>query len=254
MNFRRRETSRRATDGYISLVPQGSFEASSSRGGAAPPEIRPNLMALVSLTHTLCEAGRVNEAEELCRLILKEQPGLAIAQAALGRSLYEEGKLDEAESCLERTVGQTPGCFAAHRWLAEVLVQKGAWDRAQRVLSQAAVLSPENPRVRQLLTTLPLPAPGTTSTEPGRPAHAEEFAAQVERSVPRRPRTTEYPAPDYDEVPPINAEPLGSDDVEDFVTEPHVPKLQQPPQPPSPQQPSYQQLGEPGPAPPSLRA
>jgi predicted Zn-dependent protease len=113
-------------------VPPGSFEASSSsRGGASPPEIRPNLIALVSLTHTLCEAGRVLEAEELCRLIIKEQPTLAIAQAALGRALYEEGKLDEAEGWLERTVTQTPGCFAAHRWLAEVLVQKGAWDRAE---------------------------------------------------------------------------------------------------------------------------
>jgi hypothetical protein len=197
----------------------------------APPEIRPNLIALVSLTHTLCEAGRVNEAEELCRLILKEQPGLAIAQAALGRSLYEEGKLDDAEQILERTVAQTPGCFAAYRWLAEVLVQKGAWDRASRVLTQAAVLSPENPRVRQLLTALPLPAPGPTSTEPGRPAHAEEFAAQVERSVPKRPRTTEYPAPDYEEVPYVDPQPLQSDDVEDFVTEPHVPGLHPRPMP-----------------------
>jgi hypothetical protein len=203
-------------------VPVGSFEASSSRGGA-PPEIRPNLISLVSLTHTLCEAGRVQEAEELCRLILKEQPGLAIAQAALGRALYEEGKLDEAEGWLERTVAQTPGCFAAFRWLAEVLVQKGSWDLAQGVLSQAAVLSPENARVRQLLTALPLPPPGPASTEPGQPAHAEEqLAAQVERPVPKRPRTTEYPAPEYDEVPYVNPEPLGSEDVEDFVTEPHV--------------------------------
>jgi tetratricopeptide (TPR) repeat protein len=206
-------------------VPQGSVEASSSRNGAAPPEIRPNLIALVSLTHTLCEAGRVQEAEELCRMILKEQPGLAIAQAGLGRALYEAGKLDDAELCLERTVGQTPGCFAAHRWLAEVLVQKGAWDRAQLVLGQAAVLSPENPRVRQLLQTLPRAAPSPTATEPGRPAHAQEVAAQVERPVPPRPRTTEYPAANYEELPYVDLDALGSDDIEDFVTEPHVPKL-----------------------------
>jgi tetratricopeptide (TPR) repeat protein len=203
-------------------VPPGSFEASSSRGGA-PPEIRPNLISLVSLTHTLCEAGRVQEAEELCRLILKEQPGLAIAQAALGRALYEEGKLDEAEGWLERTVSQTPGCFAAFRWLSEVLVQKGSWDRAHAVLAQAAVLSPENPRVRQLLTALPLPPPGPTSTESGRPAHhSEEIAAQVERPVPKRPRTTEYPAPDYEEVPFVQPEPLNSEEIEEWVTEPHV--------------------------------
>ena len=217
-------------------MPPGSFEASSSsRGGASPPEIRPNLIALVSLTHTLCEAGRVQEAEELCRLIMKEQPGLAIAHAGLGRALYESGKLDEAELILERTVAQTPGCFAAHRWLAEVLVQKGSWDRAQLVLTQAAVLSPENPRVRQLLTALPLPAASPTSTEPGRPAHADELAAQVERSVPRRPRTTEYPAPDYEEVPYL-PEPLNGDDIEDFVTEPHVGKLSPSPSPQPPQE------------------
>jgi tetratricopeptide (TPR) repeat protein len=209
----------------------GSFEASSSRGGA-PPEIRPNLISLVSLTHTLCEAGRVQEAEELCRLVLKEQPGLAIAQAALGRALYEQGKLDEAEGWLERTVAQTPGCFAAFRWLAEVLVQKGSWDRASGVLAQAAVLSPENARVRQLLTALPLPPPGP---EPGAPSHTEELAAQVERSVPKRPRTTEYPAPEYDEVPYIDPEPLNRDEVEDFVTEPHVAGLPPPlPEPPTP--------------------
>src|SRR5204862_3091415 len=120
-----------------------AFEASSA-AGAGQAEIRPNLVALVSLTRTLCEAGRVNEAEELSRLIVKEQPRLAIAQAALGRALYEAGKLDDAQRCLERTVGQTPGCFAAHRWLAEVLIQKGAWDQAHAVLAQASVLSPEN--------------------------------------------------------------------------------------------------------------
>jgi tetratricopeptide (TPR) repeat protein len=204
-------------------VPQGSFEASSSRNGSAPPEVRPNLIALVSLTHTLCEAGRVQEAEELCRLILKEQPTLAIAQAALGRALYEAGKLDEAEISLERTVGQTPGCFAAHRWLAEVLVQKGAWDHAQMVLAQAAILSPENPRVRQLLQTLPqAPPQSPTATAPGRPAHGEAVAAQIEQGPRRRPRTTEYPPPEYEELPYVPVQPMGSEDIEEFVTEPHV--------------------------------
>jgi tetratricopeptide (TPR) repeat protein len=177
-------------------------------------------VSLVSLAHTLCEAGRVHEAEELCRLVLREQPGLAAAQAALGRVLFESGNLEGAEVWLELTVRQTPGCFAAHRWLAEVLLQRGAHDRAYSVLAQAAVLAPDNPRVQQLLSRLSdaQAVMLESAPPPGEPIHltgpmrfpppaddAVEVEMDVEELEPRRPRTEEYPPWTYDPriAPPI---------------------------------------------------
>ena len=77
--------------------------------------------ALVAFAQRLCGAGGVREAGGLCRLMLREQPELAAAQAALGRALFEGGKLDQAEALLTRAADQTPSNFAVHRWLAEVL-------------------------------------------------------------------------------------------------------------------------------------
>jgi tetratricopeptide (TPR) repeat protein len=221
-----------------------------SAPGAASAEIQPNLISLVSLAHTLCEAGRVHEAEEICRLILREQPGMAAAQAALGRVLFESGKLEGAEVWLELTARQTPGCFAAYRWLAEVLLQRGAHDRAYAVLAQAAVLAPDNPRVQQLLSRLsdaqalaagsaPPPGEPIHITGPGRrpalpPAREVEVEVEVEvdEPIPRRPRTEEFPSWAYDDAVPVQrysqASPLEgfpqSSSIRDYSAPPPLPR------------------------------
>src|SRR6266498_999763 len=52
-------------------IPKGDPRALDARAG---PANHPRATLFISLAHTLCDAGRTLEAEELCRWVLSEQP------------------------------------------------------------------------------------------------------------------------------------------------------------------------------------
>src|SRR5262245_34090730 len=142
----------RGTISSADTLPKGDLSTHVREGREGRvPSIGSRATLFVSLAHTLCDAGRTLEAEELCRFLLYENPRLPTAQAALGRALFESGQLHEARAVLERLAAEQPGLFVAYRFLAEVLVQAGGWHRASEVLLQAETLSPGQPRIAQLI-------------------------------------------------------------------------------------------------------
>jgi hypothetical protein len=140
--------------------PRGSTSSVSRRLGPntsarerndGPGSVRSRASFFVSLAHTLCDAGRSYEAEELCRWLLEQAPELAAAHAALGRALLESGDRPAARALLEALCAEQPGLFVAFRWLAEALVADSDWPRAAEALLHAETLSPGDPRIAALV-------------------------------------------------------------------------------------------------------
>lgn len=168
--------------------------ASSTQG----PERR--LQGFVSLAHTLCDMGRPAEAEEMCRWVLAQHPRLTSARIAFGRALLEGHKPAEAAIALRMAARELPGSFAAHQWLAEALLEDGALTAARAALAQAAVLSPESPRVAWLGTRL--------VEDGGHPAADGPSAVAVDPASTTHRVTAELPPASW-----VGAEPQRRDDA-----------------------------------------
>jgi tetratricopeptide (TPR) repeat protein len=128
-----------------------SRSGQSHERGAPPGPVHDRAMRFVSIAHTLCDVGRPQEAEELCRWVLAQRPNVPVVRAALGRALFESGRLQEARAVLEWVVSVDSAQFVAYRWLAEVLVAMGEWALAFESLQRAQMLSPGDRRIEELL-------------------------------------------------------------------------------------------------------
>jgi tetratricopeptide (TPR) repeat protein len=111
----------------------------------------PRSTTFVALAHALCDAGRDEEAEEVCRQGLAQHPRLVTAQVALGRALLARKRLREAQEVLIDAAKSSPEHGDAFRWLGELVLERGHKARARPILEYAEELMPSDGRVSELL-------------------------------------------------------------------------------------------------------
>ena len=121
-------------------------------------------------------AGRLGEAEALCRDIIQHRPDHADAHDLLGVVLALGGRNTEAASSLERAVALAPSVAAYHNNLGNVLSSLGQGDMAVAAYGRALTLRPDD---AQTLNNL-----GTVLKAAGRLSDAREA---YERALALRP-------------------------------------------------------------------
>jgi protein O-GlcNAc transferase len=90
------------------------------------------------------QAGNLQQAEELCRKILREQPGNAQAAFRLGAILRAKGMLDEAVTYYRKTVELDPKHADAYTDMGSALQAKGQADEAVPCYQKALTLNPDH--------------------------------------------------------------------------------------------------------------
>jgi predicted O-linked N-acetylglucosamine transferase (SPINDLY family) len=88
-------------------------------------------------------AGQLEQAEELYREILRQDPANAEASYLLGAACQALGKLDEAAAHLRQAVRLRPDHVEAHNHLGVALAQQGKLDEAIANFEQALRLRPD---------------------------------------------------------------------------------------------------------------
>jgi predicted O-linked N-acetylglucosamine transferase (SPINDLY family) len=88
------------------------------------------------------QAGRLAEAESICRQILSVRPDHAEAVYLLGVLASQTGRLDQAIACYEQALAVNPNLAAAHNRLGLAWYDKGQLDRAIAAQQRALTLDP----------------------------------------------------------------------------------------------------------------
>src|SRR4030095_4621878 len=92
----------------------------------------------------LCNAGKLDQAENVVRQVLKARPNMADAHNVLGVILHRRGQLDDAIASVRRAIklnGTAPNYFAN---LGEMERVKGHLDVAAAALVRAVKLNPNS--------------------------------------------------------------------------------------------------------------
>jgi len=122
------------------------------------------------------DLGRIPEADDLDRQILKQSPKDVPANIARGRILLAQGKNDEAITVLRQQVTQAPDAVLAHYFLAVAYRQNAQFQEAKSQLQETLRVRPDMPLAVHALADLNL--------NTGDLDVAQEYA---ERSVEKRP-------------------------------------------------------------------
>ncbi len=92
----------------------------------------------------LINAGRMEQAENICRQVLKARPNMAEAHNVMAVVLHRKGNLDDAIAALKKAVqlnGKVPNFYSN---LGEMERQKGNLDAAETALRKAISLDPNS--------------------------------------------------------------------------------------------------------------
>jgi tetratricopeptide (TPR) repeat protein len=103
-------------------------------------------------------AGRLEEAERLCRQVLQKEPRHVDALRMLGLIAAASGDLDEAEHLLRQALASAPDHVAAMFELGRVLKELERPDEAIEVYQRLISLQPDNPRAHYRLAGVLAPA------------------------------------------------------------------------------------------------
>ncbi len=90
------------------------------------------------------DAGRLDEAQALCREALEAWPGHGTALHLLGVFLHEAGRVEEAAARLTEAVAADGNVAAAHNHLGNALADLGRLDEAEVAYREAIALSPDD--------------------------------------------------------------------------------------------------------------
>jgi len=91
-------------------------------------------------------SGRVAEAEQVYKLLLKEQPHSIDALNLLGALVYDDKRFDEAEEYFAKVLTLKPGA-ESHNSMGIVLKAQGKYEEAVEHYQQALALKPNQPEV-----------------------------------------------------------------------------------------------------------
>jgi protein O-GlcNAc transferase len=120
--------------------------------------------------------GRNDVASDLIKRALALKPDYAGAHFSLGNVLSSQGRLNEAAVQFERTLALQPGHVDAHNNLGIALVTQGRLDAALAHFERALALKPDDAKVHYNL--------GKLRREQGRP---DEAAAHLRRALALKP-------------------------------------------------------------------
>jgi Tfp pilus assembly protein PilF len=90
-------------------------------------------------------AGRLSEAEQVYRSILKRRPSQSEANTGLAHTLNAQGKVPEAEALYRRVVAVAPHSADAHNDLGIILFTQGKIEEAEAACRTALALDPGMP-------------------------------------------------------------------------------------------------------------
>ena len=94
---------------------------------------------------TAYREGRHEDAQSLCRRMLRDQPDYFDAMHLLGVSILECGRFEDAKRILERAVALDQGSADAHSNLGFAFFRLGRYDEARRAQEKALSLRPNFP-------------------------------------------------------------------------------------------------------------
>ena len=100
------------------------------------------IQQIFNLARQRHQAGRLDEAEQLYRQVLAQQPSHADAMHFLGVLSYQVGRNDNAVDLIRRAIALNPNWPAAHSNLGNVLKDKGQLDEAIAAYRRAISLKP----------------------------------------------------------------------------------------------------------------
>jgi tetratricopeptide (TPR) repeat protein len=117
----------------------------AARAVAPPPAqtLTPEQALMLAEQHR--RAGRLGEAEDLCRRVLSAQPRTAEAEHLLGLVAHQSGKLGEAIEHVRRAAEIDPKAALYHANLGEMYRLSGRPDLAAQEARRALEITPEYP-------------------------------------------------------------------------------------------------------------
>ncbi len=89
-------------------------------------------------------AGRLNDAEQLCRQVLAEDPANADAQAILGGVALQKGCYEDAATCFKQAIGQDPRHASYWQGLGIARINTGQVEDAIGDFKKAVDLAPKD--------------------------------------------------------------------------------------------------------------
>ena len=126
----------------LAMVGRGKeADAAFERSFALSPER--GMMALAAEHH---QAGRLEQAEKLCRQVLQKNPGHVDALRMLGLIAAAAGDLEDAEHLLRQALENAPDHVSAMFELGRVLKELDQHEQAIEVYREIVKLQPDNPK------------------------------------------------------------------------------------------------------------
>ena len=120
---------------------------------ALSPERR--LMALAAEHH---KEGRLEDAEQLYRRVLRDHPGNVDAMRLLATLRFQAGRYEEAERLLERAIALAPDFLAAIIDLGRLRKEQDRYEEAIECFDRALELEPDNAQAHFLRGSTLAPA------------------------------------------------------------------------------------------------
>jgi protein O-GlcNAc transferase len=159
-----------------SLHVQGKLDQAEQLYRAILKDDREHIGSLHNLGILCFQRGRYDDAVALTREVVRLRPDLAVARNTLGVALRHLGRLEEAEDCCREALRLAPDYAEAHNTLGDVLTALRRWTEAAACCREALRLQPQYAEAYNNL--------GTALTALGRSEEAELCCREALRLKP----------------------------------------------------------------------
>src|SRR4051812_48458929 len=116
------------------------------------------------------KAGDLEQAIQLCRAYLPQQPGHMSGHIVFGQALFESGQFDESKGVFETALGLDPENLIALRHLGDIALQAGDASSARQWYQRVLDADPRNEEMAAQIAAL-------DAAQPAAAAEASEGAA-----------------------------------------------------------------------------